>query len=97
MNHTQRLANLASLNWIHDEKSGRHSICNERCGWIAGKIGDVEWSAWLSEVSGMVYLHGVAPSHGEYDFAFDAFCELVRVGWKVKKTATAVRSLFGDE
>jgi len=97
MSHLQRLKQLAKLNWIHDEKSGRHQIGAERCGWIAGKISGVEWSAWIGETSGTVYLHGVASAAGEYDFEFDAFCELVRNGWPEKKQPKQARSLFGDE
>lgn len=97
MNHNHRLNKLDTLNWIHDEASGRHQICAERCGWISGQISGVEWSAWISEVSGKVYLHGVASAAGEYDFEFEAFCELVRNGWPEKKQQKLERSLFGDE
>jgi hypothetical protein len=95
--HNARLHKLESLGWRHDETSGRHQICAERCDWIAGKISGVEWSAWISEVSGMVYLHGVASTPGGYDFEFDAFCALVKNGWPEVNVPAAVRSLFGDD
>ena len=94
MTHTQRLNKLDSLGWHHDETSGRHQICAERCHWIAGKIDGVEWSAWISEVSGMVYLH----TDPAIDKPFDEFIALVRDGWPKPKAALAVRGFdFGDE
>jgi hypothetical protein len=97
MTHVQRLNKLDTIGWHDDETSGRHQICGERCDWIAGKIDGVQWSAWISEVSGMVYLHGNAMSK-ELDFKFDEFCVLVRDGWPVPKAAPAARGLFdGDD
>ena len=93
MTHNERLLKLESLGWHQDVDSGRHKICGERCVWIHGKIAGVEWSGWISEVSGMVYLH----TDPAIDLVFDAFCETVLRGWPEKKKTPASRSLFGDD
>ena len=94
MTHSQRLNTLDTLGWHHDETSGRHQECAERCDWIAGKIDGVAWSAWISEAGGMVYLH----TSPEIDETFDEFCDLVRDGWPVVKVAPVARGLFdGDD
>ena len=61
--------------------------------WIAGKISNVEWSGWMSIISGMVYLH----ADPAIDLDFDAFCKTVVNGWPEKKVAQAARSLFGED
>lgn len=86
----KRLDKLNSLGWIMDEKAGRHNVCGERCRWIFGKIAGVEWSAWMSEVSGTVYLHTPAAGH---DFQFEAFVSIVANGWPVAKVAPKSRGL----
>ena len=93
MTHNERIRILASLGWSHDDESGRHKIYAERCVWISGKISCVDWSAWMSEVSGMVYLHA-SPA---VDLPFEEFVGVVRNGWPEKKQAPAERSLFGDD
>ena len=93
MTHTDRLSILDSLGWKCDDTSGRHQMCAERCVWIAGKIAGVDWSGWMSEVSGTVYLHTAPP----IDVAFDELVKIVANGWPEKKTGPAGRSLFGDE
>ena len=97
MTHNQRLGELLRLGWIHDETSGRHQVCAERCDYISGTIGTVEWAAWIGVDSGMVYLQGQPAVAGDYDFTFDAFCTLVRDGWPVVKVAPAARGLFDGE
>ena len=94
MTHKEKLNHLKSLGWHQDVDSGRHQICGERCVWIHGTISNVEWSGWLSEISGMVYLH----TDPAIDLAFDAFCNVVVNGWPVAKVATAARGFdFGDD
>ena len=93
MTHNERLLHLESLAWHQDVDSGRHRINGERCVWIHGKIDGTEWSGWMSESSGMVYLH----THPAIDFGFDAFCKTVETSWQEKKKAPAGRSLFGDD
>ena len=97
MTQNDRLHALESLNWHFDDEAGRHQICAERCVWIMGSIGGVSHSAWMSEVSGMVYLHaGGAPE--DRDFEFDAFVAIVGDGWPVKLTKTQARGFdFGDD
>ena len=94
MTHTQRLDTLKKLGWQMDETAGRHNVCGERCRWVVGKISGVEWSAWMSDISGTVYLHTPAAGH---DFQFDAFVSIVSNGWPVAKVAPAARSLFGED
>ena len=89
----KRIDKLNVLGWLMDETAGRHQICGERCRWIFGKIAGVEWSGWMSDISGMVYLH----SNPAIDLAFDAFCGIVANGWPEKKVAPAGRSLFGED
>lgn len=95
MTPAERHEIVLSLNWQIDETAGRHQICGERCGWIVGMIDGVALSAWIGERSGIVYLH-LAGKPGEYDFEFEAFCEIVKNGWPKAKAAPAARSLFGD-
>jgi hypothetical protein len=91
----KRLDTLAELGWKMEETAGRYQICGERCRWISGKISGVEWSAWMSETSGTVYLHTAAAGH---DFKFDAFVEIVRDGWPVAKVAPKSRGFdFGED
>lgn len=97
MNRNLRLKHLATLGWRYDETAGNHLICNERCDWIFGKVGAVEWSAWISQRSGMVYLHGTPSALGEYDFTFDVFVSVIANGWPTPKVAPAARSLFDDD
>lgn len=97
MNASDRHRTLATLGWKTDETAGRHQICGERCKWIMGDIAGVAHSAWMSDVSGMVYLHMKETKPGEYDFTFDDFCKIVVNGWPVAKVAPAARSLFGDD
>ena len=92
MTHSERIDKLFFIGWIEDETAGRHQICGERCRWIFGKIGGVEWSGWMSDVSGMVYLH----ANPAIDFEFEAFCQTVANGWP-EKIVPAGRSLFGDD
>ena len=89
----KRLNTLSEIGWQMDEKAGRHNVCGERCRWIFGKITGVEWSAWMADMSGTVYLHTPAARH---DFQFDAFVSIVSNGWPVAKVAPAARSLFGE-
>ena len=89
----KRMDKLNFLGWQVDETAGRHQICGERCRWIFGNISGVEWSGWISDVSGMVYLH----ANPAIDLAFDAFCGIVVNGWPEKKVARAGRSLFGED
>ena len=98
MTHTQRKNALTKLSWNveTDPQTGdplQHKICTETCYWITGKIDCVEWNAWISEVSGMVYLH----TSPEIDKPFDGFCELVRDGWPKAKVAPVSRGLFDDD
>lgn len=94
MTHKERIIKLATLGWHHDVKSGRHQVCGERCVWIFGKIAGVEWSGWISEISGMVYLH----ADPAIDLAFDAFCQTVANGWPEKKVAPKSRGFdFGED
>ena len=78
--HELRIQVLATLGWQRDEKAGKHQICAERCEWISGKIETLDWSAWISTVSGMVYLHRGGELENRY-FWFEAFCRLVENGW----------------
>ncbi len=90
--NAERIRTLATLNWQRDESAGRHKICGEFCTWIAGNIDGVALSAWMSEASGMVYLHAGA------DYTFDAFLEICRNGWPVVKVAPVARGFdFGDD
>ena len=93
MTHTQRLDTLAELGWTIEKIGGRHTICGEHCRWIHGQISGIEWSAWMSEVRGMVYFH-TSPA---IDLEFDAFVSIIRDGWPVAKVAPAARSLFGED
>ena len=94
MTHNEKLHHLESLGWHQDVDSGRHQICGERCVWIFGKIAGVEWSGWMSEISGMVYLH----TDPAIDLAFDAFCNTVANGWPEKKVAPKSRGFdFGED
>ena len=99
MTHVQRQKQLAALGWIPstDPQTGRqleHKICGERCYWITGLIDGIEWHAWISEKSGMVYLH----TSPEIDKPFNEFIALVRDGWPVAKVAPVARGLFeGDD
>jgi hypothetical protein len=94
MTHSQRLDTLNKLEWWMDEKAGRHQICGERCRWIQGQISGIEWSAWMSEVSGMVYFH-TSPA---VDLEFDAFVSIVSNGWPVAKMAPKSRGFdFGED
>ena len=94
MTHKEKLHHLESLGWHQDVDSGRHQICGERCVWIFGKIAGVEWSGWMSEISGMVYLH----TDPAIDLAFDAFCNTVANGWPEKKVVPKSRGFdFGED
>lgn len=70
--HKHRLTELDSLNWRVDASSGQHHIQSEPCVWIDGEINGTKQSAWLSIVTGSVYLHG-GP-----DMPFDAFLNLMK-------------------
>ena len=95
--HELRIQTLEALGWQRDESSGLHQICAERCEWIIGRISSLEWSAWMSTVSGMVYLHrGGEPE--ERDFEFDAFCKLVENGWPKVVVIPKTRGFdFGED
>ena len=95
MTHNDRLQTLEALNWQQDETAGRHQICAERCVWIMGSIGGVSHSAWMSEVSGMVYLHaGGAPE--DRDFEFDACpCCTIPMAVNVEKIYVIAKALCG--
>ena len=66
--------------------------------YISGPIGPVEWAAWIGVESGNVYVQRAAYTLGEYDFTFEAFCDLVKNGWPVAKVAPVARGFdFGDD
>ena len=91
--HELRIQVLATLGWTIENTSGRHTVCGEQCRWIHGQISGIEWSAWMSEVSGMVYFH-TSPA---IDKTFDEFCKLVENGWPKVVVIPKTRSLFGED
>lgn len=98
MTHTQRLNKLDSLGWHHDETSGRHLICGERCDFISGEISGVKYDAWIAERSGFVYIQDSRLDEKDMDQSFERFCATVRDGWLVPKVVPVVRGFdFGDD